>query len=177
MAILVVLSSGCHKGPQSNRIVFVAAPPPAISTASPEATGVLTLAEPPIQEPEDALQPPPPTPAESPRPRPRVRLAQPEPSTEPEPEPVPSVEVPVLEPAGGPGEERERRQIVQLQDLVRGRIARQENTKLSADDRRMLDDARTFLSQSQRALGTNDFQRAMTLARKASILLSVLEQQ
>ena len=140
---------------------------------------MLTVAEPRLPLPEEGPEPPLPEPAEAPRTRPRVRLTPADPVTEPEaaPEPLPAVEVPLLEPLGGPGEQAQRQQILQFQDRIRGRIVRQEDARLSADDRRMLDDARTFLSQSQRALGTNDFQRALTLARKASMLLAVIEQE
>jgi RNA polymerase-interacting CarD/CdnL/TRCF family regulator len=64
-----------------------------------------------------------------------------------------------------------------LQDQIRARIARQEKSNLPPQERRMLGDARTFLSQSEGALAASDFQRARTLTRKASMLLAVIEQQ
>lgn len=181
VGLLLFLPVGCANRQRANRIVFVAATPPLASPASPEAAGVLTLAEPQLQETEEGPEPPPPEPEEKPRTRPRARLAPADSATEPqvevEPEPAPSAEVPLLEPLGGPGEQAQQQQVQQLQDQVRGRITRQENARLSADDHRMLDDARTFLSQSERALATRDFPRARTLARKASMLLAVIEQQ
>lgn len=179
VGLLLLLPVGCANRQRANRIVFVASTPPLASPASSEAAGVVTMAEPQLQEPVEGPEPLPPEPEEKPRTRPRARLAPPDPTTEPqvEPEPAPSVEVPLLEPLGGPGEQAQQRQVRQLQNQVRGRITRQENATLSADDHRMLDDARTFLSQSERALATSDFPRARTLARKASMLLAVIEQQ
>jgi hypothetical protein len=42
-------------------------------------------------------------------------------------------------------------------------------------DRKTLDDARTFFQQSTQALNEGDLQRALMLARKASLLVSALE--
>ena len=68
-----------------------------------------------------------------------------------------------------------RRQIQGLQDDVRQRIAKLSRAGLSGADRKTLDDARTFFAQSTRALNEADFQRALNLARKASLLVSALE--
>jgi hypothetical protein len=68
-----------------------------------------------------------------------------------------------------------RRQIQGLQDDVRQRIAKLNTAGLSGVDRKTLDDARTFFAQSTQALNEGDLQRALTLARKASLLVSALE--
>jgi len=85
-------------------------------------------------------------------------------------------QVPSLEPRESSSEETAlRRQIQALQDDVRQRIAKLSRAKLSGADRKTLDDARTFFAQSTRALNEADLQRALTLARKASLLVSALE--
>jgi hypothetical protein len=68
-----------------------------------------------------------------------------------------------------------RRQIQGLQEDVRQRIAKLSRAGLTGADRKTLDDARTFFAQSTRALNEADLQRALTLARKASLLVSALE--
>jgi type IV secretory pathway VirB10-like protein len=178
VCFIALWSVSCTKRQTTARIVFVSSTPPPASAPSAEAAGALIVAEPQQPSSEEEAGPPAPEPAERPRTRPRVRLAPPDPAAEPEPEPAPAVEVPALEPREGPTEQAaQRRQAAQLQDQIRARIARQGKSNLSAEERRMLGDARTFLSQSERALAASDFQRARTLARKASMLLAVIEQQ
>jgi hypothetical protein len=63
-----------------------------------------------------------------------------------------------------------------LQGDVSRRLARFNEARLSPADRKTLDDARTFFAQSTRAREEGDLQRALTLARKASLLVSALEQ-
>jgi hypothetical protein len=48
--------------------------------------------------------------------------------------------------------------------------------KLTGATRRTLEDARTFLAQSEKALSDDDLQRARNLANKAALLVSALEQ-
>jgi hypothetical protein len=85
--------------------------------------------------------------------------------------------VPALEPRETSAEESAlRRQVQALQEDVRGRLARINEAKLSPDDRKTLDDARTFFTQSNRALEEGDLQRALNLAQKASLLVAALEQ-
>jgi hypothetical protein len=177
VCVLVLALAGCSKRTAPARIVYVPSVAPPAPTASAAATEALVVAEP--QSPEIEPEPAPPIeePAEKPRPRPRVRLAPPDAALEPEPEPTPAVEVPTLEPREGAAAQRaQRRHVLQFQAQIRSRLTRQEKLGLAADERRMLTDARTFLAQSERALATNDFQRALTLAQKASMLLAVLEQ-
>jgi alpha/beta superfamily hydrolase len=81
-----------------------------------------------------------------------------------------------LEPRESSAEEAaQRRQIQALQDDVRQRIAQLSRAALSDADRKTLDDAQTFFAQSTRALNEADLQRALTLARKASLLVLALE--
>ena len=51
----------------------------------------------------------------------------------------------------------------------------QHGFSLSATERRTLEDARTFLLQSQQALSDHDVLRANQLAKKAALLLSAVE--
>jgi hypothetical protein len=81
-----------------------------------------------------------------------------------------------LEPRESSVEEAaQRRQIQGLQLDVRQRIAKLVQAGLSGVDRKTLDDARTFFAQSTQALKEGDLQRALTLARKASLLVLALE--
>lgn len=135
-------------------------------------------------------EPPPPEPAEvapaessSPKPTPRRRRplrSEPPAATESATEPVepPPAEVPALEPRESPGQQTAlRQQILDLQERLRQRTARFDRLKLTGEARKTLDDARTFLAQSERALLDSDLQRARNLANKASLLVSALEQQ
>jgi hypothetical protein len=54
-------------------------------------------------------------------------------------------------------------------------MARLNPARLSPNERKTLGDADTFLAQSTRAFESNDLQRALNLARKASLLLAALE--
>jgi hypothetical protein len=180
VCVLAFMGMSCARRHTTARIVFVPSvlsPAPNVSAA---AAGALVVAEPQLPEPEPEQVPPSPETEEKPRSHPRVRLAPPDPSTElePEPESAPAPGVPTLEPREGPAAQTaQRHQVVQLLDQIRRRVTRQEQSNLSSDERRMLGDARTFVSQSEGALAASDFQRARTLARKASMLLAVLEQQ
>jgi hypothetical protein len=55
---------------------------------------------------------------------------------------------------------------------IRGRIAQLKQAKLGGPEKKSVDDAQTFLEQSQHALETNDLTRALNLARKASLLVN-----
>jgi Cdc6-like AAA superfamily ATPase len=91
--------------------------------------------------------------------------------------PPPPAQVPALEPRESSGEESAlRRQIQQLHEDIRQRLARLPETRLSPSDRKTLADARTFFAQSGRALEEGDLRRALNLARKASLLVAALEQ-
>ena len=93
------------------------------------------------------------------------------PETDEEPPAVPS-----LEPRESSTEQAtQRRELQGLQDDVQRRIAKLSTVELSDVDRKTLDDARTFFTQSTQALNEGDLQRALMLARKASLLVSALE--
>ena len=97
-------------------------------------------------------------------------------SPTPDTDETPLPQVPSLEPHESSAEEASLRgQIRGLQDDVRDRIAKLDHAGLSGADRKTLDDAGTFFQQSLRALSEADLQRALTLARKASLLVLALE--
>jgi len=129
--------------------------------------------EPPAPSPQPTSQPEP-----ARRPRRRLRTEPPAAAAENTPETTepPTPQVPSLEPRESSAQEAAlRRQIQGLQDDVRQRIAKLSRAGLSGADRKTLDDARTFFAQSTRALSDADLQRALNLARKASLLVSALE--
>jgi outer membrane biosynthesis protein TonB len=136
-----------------------------------------------IEEPAPPEAPqvsPQPTPAPKPPRRRRVLRTEPPPSNvevTPQPtEPPPTPEVPALEPRESSAQETAlRQQIQELRENVGRQISRLDKTQLSSADRKILEDARTFFAQSGRALEEGDLQRALTLARKASLLISALE--
>jgi len=161
--------------------VYVPSPPPA-ATQVPAAEGApaMVIEEPAPPEPPVTPLPETTTSKVTPNKHPRVLHKEPRPEdTETTPEttePPPTPQVPSLEPRESYAEEADlRRQIQGLQDDVRQRIAKLDLAGLSGADRKTLEDARTFFAQSTRALNEADLQRALTLARKASLLVLALE--
>ena len=137
-----------------------------------------------IEEPAPPEEPPAPSPQPTTQPEPArrrhvLRREAPAAATEETPaatEPPPTPQVPSLEPRESSAQEAAlRRQLQALQDDVRQRIAKLSRAGLSGADRKTLEDARTFFAQSTRALNDADLQRALNLARKASLLVSALE--
>ena len=175
---LAMFIGGCPKRQAPTRIVYVPSPPPAVTQVSSAGTPFMVIEEPaPPEPPAPSPQPaPPPKPA---RRRRRVLRAEPPAAaaeSTPETTEPPTPQVPSLEPRESSTQEAAlRRQIQGLQDDVRQRIAKLSRAGLAGADRKTLDDARTFFAQSTRALNEADLQRALTLARKASLLVSALE--
>jgi hypothetical protein len=62
-----------------------------------------------------------------------------------------------------------------LQQDLRKRLEQLSGVRLSANDQRTLEDARTFYTQASDAMAGGDLPRAMNLARKAGLLLAALE--
>jgi outer membrane biosynthesis protein TonB len=156
------------------------APPAATQVPAAEGAPAMVIEEPAPPEPPATPPPETTTSKETPHPHRRVLHKEPPPEdTETTPEttepPLPP-QVPSLEPRESHAEEEGlRRQIQGLQDDVRQRIAKLNLAGLSGADRKTLDDARTFFAQSTRALNEADLQRALNLARKASLLVLALE--
>jgi outer membrane biosynthesis protein TonB len=179
VCILALFIWNCPKRQTAMRVVYEPPAVPAVAAASAESSEMLVIAEPQPPEPEEEVTPEEPAPEEKPPAKRIPRPTRSESTIDPdrEAEPPSAVEVPALEPRKSPDQQAaQRQQVINLQAQVRGRLARLERSNLSADERRMAEDARTFLSQSERALGGNDFQRALILARKASMLVAVVEQ-
>lgn len=135
-----------------------------------------------IEEPAPPEEPPAPSPQPTTNPEPARRrvLRRVAPAAAPENTPETTEpltpQVPSLEPRESSAQQAAlRRQIQGLQDDVRQRIAKLSRAGLSGADRKTLDDARTFFAQSARALNDADLQRALNLARKASLLVLALE--
>ena len=135
-----------------------------------------------IEEPAPPEEPPAPSPQPTTNPEPARRrvLRRVAPAAAPENTPETTEpltpQVPSLEPRESSAQQAAlRRQIQGLQDDVRQRIAKLSRAGLSGADRKTLADARTFFAQSARALDEADLQRALTLARKASLLVLALE--
>ena len=174
---LALIIGGCPKRQASTRIVYVPSPPPAATQASAADAPTMVIEEPAPPEP-PAASPQPPPPPEPARRRRVLRRETPAaaPANNPDTAEPPAPPVPSLEPRESSAQQAAlRRQIQGLQDDVRQRIAKLSRAGLSGADRKTLDDARTFFAQSTRALNEADFQRALNLARKASLLVSALE--
>jgi outer membrane biosynthesis protein TonB len=137
-----------------------------------------------IQEPEPPPAPveivPEKTPAPEVKTKPKlVPRNEPPPAAAEEAQPTapPSAEIPALEPRETSAQEAAlRRNIQSLQEDIRQRLSRINEVNLSAADRRTLNDARNFFSQSGKAFDEGDLQRAQNLAQKASLLVRALEQ-
>jgi len=178
-----MLIGGCPKRQAQPRIVYTTPPPAAAAAPAPTAAPqALVIEEPaPPAQPEQVSTPnvAPEKPA---RPRRRVTRTEPPTSTEPSdaeetPQEPPPAAVPALEPRESSAQVSVLRpQIQSLQEDVRTRLSRIKESKFSQEDRKTLDDARTFFAQSNRALEQGDLQRALLLARKASLLVAALEQ-
>jgi len=182
LSVLVLLMGGCAKRQGPARIVYVSTPaPPAVATTPKTSPEVMVIEEPaPPQEPEEnnSSQPTEPKPEEQKKHPARVDAPAepaevPAPAETPEPPPA---EVPVLAPRESSAQEAAlRQQIQQLHEDVRQRMARLNKARLSSAGRKTLEDASTFFVQSTRALASGDLQRALNLAKKASLLVSALE--
>ncbi len=177
---LVLWFGGCprRQGPAS---VVVYVPAQAVApTATANPSEVMVIEE-PAPPPAPEVTPPPasPQPPTHPRPThhaPAAAASEPDDTTPPDTPETPPAEVPALEPQESSAQEIALRdEVLRLQESVRQRMSRLNPARLSANERKTLDDASTFLSQSVRASESGDFQRAFNLARKASLLVAALE--
>jgi hypothetical protein len=179
---LLLLFGGCPKRKGAKYVVvYVPAPAPAATqtATAPAAAGSQVLqieepAPPPKPEPEEAAPPPPPEPTVH---RPQVTRHAPKTAGGSDEAPEePPAEVPALEPRESSAQETElRRQYLNLQRDIGQRLERLRGARLSPSDRRTLEDARAFYAQATHAMASGDLPRALTLARKASLLLAALQ--
>lgn len=89
---------------------------------------------------------------------------------------TPPAEVPALEPRESTAQETElKAQFSRLEQDIQQRLTRLDGEHLSGNDRKTLEDARTFFDQSRQAMASGDLPRALNLARKSSLLLAALE--
>ena len=181
LCALVLWVGGCPRREGPARVVYVPTPtPPAAATAPTTSPRVLVIEEPAPLEAQPASPPAAETSEQKPPPKhkPPVRTETTTPSDEtatPETS-LPPAEVPALEPRASAAQESALRlQIQRLQEDVRQRLGRLNEARLSANEHKTLEDARTFLAQSTRALESGDLQRGFNLARKASLLVASLE--
>jgi len=179
LCALVLWMGGCPKRQGPTRVVYVPAPtPPAAATAPTTSPRVLVIEEPAPVEAEPAAPPVAQASEEKPpakhKPPVRTETATSQDET-PETSPPPA-EVPALEQRASAAQESALRlQTQRLQEDVRQRLGRLNEARLSANEHKTLEDARTFLAQSTRALESGDLQRGFNLARKASLLVASLE--
>ena len=177
---LALLIGGCPKRQVPPRIVYVTSPQHAAMQApGPESPPAMVIQEPPPPEPV-VVTPPPETPAPKEE-APQHHRVQHREQTPPAPENAPDTDeesspVPSLAPQGSSSEQATQRHEIQaLQDDVQKLIAKLGAADLSAVDRKTLEDAKAFIAQSTQALNEADLQRALMLARKASLLVTALE--
>lgn len=162
------------------RIVYIPAPAPAATQARTTDPATVVIEE-PAPPPPPPAEPAPAAPAQADPPKRRVPRKEQQTAPAETPDAVsepasPPSQVPSLEPLETSSQEAaRRREIRSLQDDVRQRIAKLSRGGLSAEDGKTLADARAFFAQSTQALEEGDLQRALTLVRKASLLLSALE--
>jgi hypothetical protein len=171
---------GCPKRQTAPRIIYTPAPPaPAQTAASPSGEAIVIEEPAPAETAEPAAPEEPVAPKPAPRRRAPSRTSTPATAdTAPEADEPAPAEVPALEPREAPGQQVAlRQQILRLQERLRPRIEQLGRQVSASEDRRMLDDARSFFAQSERALSDGDLQRALNLARKTSLLVSALEQE
>lgn len=188
LCALLLWIGGCpNRQATKSMVVYVPAKAPAAtpaatsSTAEPQVLVIEEPAPPPKPEPEPEETSPPQTPEPTTqhhvkRTAPREATTEPDESAPPEnPEPPPA-EVPALEPRESSAQETElRRQCVKLEQDIQERIARLDAAQLSANNRKIVEDARTFSAQAAKAMASGDYPRALNLAHKASLLLAALE--
>lgn len=180
LCALLLLVWGCPRRENAVRVVYVP-PPPVVATPQREVSAVLIIEEPePEPVAEEVAPPEVPAPAPQPPPRrrpPRADTTAPAESAAESAEPAPSTaEVPALAPRESPQQAAElQRRVASIQQDLQPRVSRLTSGRLSAGARKTLEDARTFLAQSQRALEEGDLLRALNLAEKSALLVTAVE--
>lgn len=185
LCALLLWIGGCpNRQATRSTLVYVPAKAPsaAPATAAPAEQQVLVIEEPaPPPEPEPAkVSPPqnvePPVQHKARRPAHAETPTDPDEASPQETPETPPAELPALEPRESTAEETElHHQFDKLEQDIQQRLARLNAAQLSESNRKTLDDARTFFAQATHAMDTGDLQRALNLARKASLLLAALE--
>jgi hypothetical protein len=182
LCALLLWIGGCPKRQEPRSIVvYVPAQAPAAAPLAAKQE-VLVLEEPaPPPEPEPAETSPPQTQEPTThhhtrRPTHTEPPAEPDDASTPETPETPPAEVPALAPRESSAQETEvKNQYDKLEQDISQRLTRFNGAKLSTNDQKTLDDARTFFAQATHAKASGDLPRALNLARKASLLLAALE--
>ncbi len=182
---IVLLLGGCPKRQTTPRLVYVPSPPPIPSPAAAERPDTIIIQEPSPPEPAEAApagepeESHPLTPAPTSRPRRPLRTEPPASTESTATSSGPrAADLPALEPRNSPEQQSAlRNQVQALQEDIRKRAAQLDHAPLSAAARKTLDEARTFLTQSEDALKDGDLLRSRNLADKASLLVAALERQ
>lgn len=177
--------TACVKRRSNMRLVYVQAPPPTPQSAPTSEGGVMIIQEP--APPQPATPAPkreeeePPTAAPESKPEKKPRVARSESATAPEPQPpppAPASDTPQLEPLSSVHQKATlQQQIGSLKSGVELRIGRLSHLDLSNEDRKALQDARMFLTQSDTATQLGDLQQSLNLAQKADLLVTAVEKK
>lgn len=178
---LVGAVAGCPKRQTSLRLAYAPAPPAPAPTSPVSPPQVLIIENPPPPKPAESspASAPVESAAHAPTPHHSRRAAR---SRKPEPPPEPAqttvAEAPQLEPFRSPQQQTALEQHINaLKAAVEGRIRHLSHSNLSAADRKTLQDAHTFLSQTDQAMKQGDLQESMNLAQKADLLVAAVEQR
>ncbi|HEV2492661.1 MAG TPA: hypothetical protein VG204_06265 [Terriglobia bacterium] len=183
---VLLLETGCPRRQTASRLVYISVPPSASAPNVAPATGSIVIEEPqPPEEEAKTTEPmdvePETTPKRVVRHR-RTGAIRPDTPAEAEdtpaaPQAPPPAGVPALEPQQPPEKQAQlRREIAASREDTERRLAQLDHMTLGAGDRKTLDDARSFLAQSARALEEGELVRSINLARKAALLVSAVEQ-
>lgn len=170
---MAVVFGGCPKRQTGPHVVYVPSPPPAATSSQSDQSIIVQAPAPPapLETKPEVPRPVPPEPAPS-KPSPPRRA-----ETKAPPEEPPGAEVPALQSAISSGQATAlQEQVVRLQEGIEKRIVALSRESLSPSQRRMLDDARGFLQQSQKSLQKLDLDLAYNWAHKADQVVASLEQ-
>ncbi len=178
---IILTLAGCAKRPTTVRLVYTPAPPPAPSSPVAEQGNVFIIQEPAPPQPETRRSKPQearPAVLEEPKLTPprKVDRSEAGDSTPPKPEVLPAPSAPQLEPLTSVQQKAAlQQQISALKEGIQLRISHLSHVGLSSEDRRALNDAQRFLSQSDTAVKQGDLQQSLKLAEKADLLVSAVE--
>lgn len=177
---MALLLGGCPKRQTPPRLIYISSPPPTVSPAPAEKPETLVIEEAAPPEPAEvtrAEEASPPAAAPTPH---TLHPLRTEPPASAQSAPTstgpPAADLPALEPSNSPEQQLVlRNQVQALQENIRKRAAQLDHASLSTAARKTLDEARTFLAQSEDALKDGDLLRSRNLADKASLLVAALE--
>jgi hypothetical protein len=179
LAVLFLGLPGCAKRQTAVHLIYVPAPPTASAATAQGGTLVIQKpapAEPAVAKPKQ--QPVPEPPPEIPQ-RASQHVARREaPAAHVSTAQRPAADAPRLEEATSLQQQAHIEQNVNtLQRALEARINRLSRLNLAGADRKALEDARTFVTQSQDALKNGDLSQSSNLAEKANLLVQAVEKR